>query len=113
MTFKKAEIKDSDSFFERLLKNYINLKLHYKGSVLFFGGYGKTGYHVLLFDDALWFAENFNLMVFDLHGVPFVHVPGNILEYYMQWAMLQTRTVRKQDRLQGSFSRELDKRSLH
>ena len=113
ITMKKAEIKESDNFFERLLKNYMNLKLGYQGSILFFGGYGKSGYYVLLFDDALWFAENFKLTVFDLHGVPFVHVPGNILEYYIQWAMLQTKNVKKQNRLQGSFVRELDKKTLH
>ena len=100
MSFKKAEIKDTDTFFERFLKHYINLKLHYKGSIL-------------LFDDALWFAENFKLTVFELHGVPFVQIPGNLTDYYLQWAMLQTKSVKKQNRLQGSFARELDNATLH
>lgn len=110
---KKAEIKDTDTFFERFLKNYMNLKLGHQGSILFFGGFGKSGYYILLFDDALWVASHFNLTVLDLHDVPFVHIPGNMTEYYMQWAMLQTKNVKKQSRLQTSFVNELDKKVLH
>lgn len=113
MAIKNAEIKDSDTSYEKIMKNYMNLKLRYRGSVLFFGGYGKTGFYVLLFDDALWFAENFQLTVLDLHGVPFVHVPGNILGYYIQWAMLQTRAVKKQDRIAGLLVKEMEKSTVH
>ncbi|EFK10170.1 conserved hypothetical protein [delta proteobacterium NaphS2] len=117
---ERIKPKDTDTFVERLLKNYIWWKLRHKGAVMLFGEfgegkYGKKAFYIALFDDAVWIAEHFKRPLFDLKGVPLVVIPTDhdMIDYLSKWITLQTKNVAVQKTFKDLPIQEIEQKFLH
>ncbi len=118
---EKMKAKSTDSFCERLLKNYMWWKLRHKGAVLLFGEFKNegqrqsNGFYIVLFDDALWISACFNRPVLDLKGIPLTVIPNENgrIDYLSQWISLQTKTVQVRKKFEGLPIQEIEQNFLH
>ncbi|EFK11232.1 conserved hypothetical protein [delta proteobacterium NaphS2] len=112
---QRIKPKDTDSFCEKILKNYIWWKIRHKGAVILFGEFCEGKFYIALFDDAVWIANHFKQPLVDLKGVPMVMIPTekDMLNYLSKWVTLQTKTVSVQKTFKDLPIQEIEQKFLH
>ena len=87
----EIEIKDTDGFFERVLKKYIAVKCRNPGAILFFS---HKDFYSSFFDDAVFLSDNFRLPIYNPRNIPMIQIPVEDANHYMQRIAKQARCVK-------------------